>query len=68
MSALDWILLIVVAAAVILAIRGTVRARKKGGGCGCGCSGGSACAACGKCPAVDADRKGSGDDGASGRA
>lgn len=44
MSAADIVVLLLVTAAVVLAVRHSLRARKKrGGGCGCGCSGCTGC-------------------------
>ena len=47
MSVLDWVLLGVLAIAVCFALRGVLRARKKGGCCGC-CQGCKGCAANGR--------------------
>ena len=46
MKLIDWILLAVIAAALVLAFRAAT-ARKKSGGCGCGC-GRPDCHGCGK--------------------
>ena len=46
MNPIDWILLAVIAAALVLAFRAAT-ARSKNGGCGCGCGCGDPC--CTKC-------------------
>ena len=52
------VLVAVIAAVVILLIRGMVRDRKAGKtSCGCNCADCGACSACGKCP-VGSNRSG----------
>lgn len=43
---LDYLLILLVAAALLLALRKLIRDRRQGKGCSCGCS---SCAAQGKC-------------------
>jgi len=47
MNTIDIILIVLLTAIVLLAIRSILSRRKKGGGCGCGCSGCSLQEECG---------------------
>ena len=52
---LDILLALLIAAALVLAVRKIIRDRRRGKGCGCGCGG---CPAADSCHTGKSDRKG----------